>query len=134
MENVPSPIEVTTWPQVAALALFLAAFVLVPALFGYLQLKATKGATASADAATETAKAARDDAALAATVAASAEVNATKTLNAVTKNNGGSSMPDRFDKQDRYFKEIFDRLDKLDGVPRAVEVTVHPVEIEKGTD
>lgn len=127
MNDVPSPIEVTTWPQVAALALFLAAFVVVPAVIGYLQIRATKGATA-------TAKAARDDAALAAEVAASAEVNATKTLNAVTKNNGGSSMPDRFDKQDRYFREIFDRLDKLDGVPRAVDVTVHPVEIEKGTD
>ncbi|HEY9418324.1 MAG TPA: hypothetical protein VIQ30_26475 [Pseudonocardia sp.] len=120
MENVPSPIEVTTWPQVAALALFLAAFVLVPALFGYLQLRATKEARTTAKAAAE--------------VAASAEVNATKTLNAVTKKNGGHSMPDRFDKQDRYFKEIFDRLDKLDGIPRAVDVTVHPVEIEKGTD
>ncbi|HEY9414023.1 MAG TPA: hypothetical protein VIQ30_04625 [Pseudonocardia sp.] len=120
MSQVPSPIEVTTWPQVAALALLLAAFVIVPAVIGYLQLRATKGATRTAEAAAE--------------VAASAEVNATKTLNAVTKKNGGNSMPDRFDKQDRYFKEIFDRLDKLDGVPRAVDVAVHPVEIEKGTE
>ena len=127
MDNVPSPIEVTSWPQVAALALFLGAFVVVPAVLGYLQLRATKGAT-------RTAEAARGDAALAAEVAAAAEANATKTLNAVTKKNGGNSMPDRFDKQDRYFKEIFDRLDKLDGVPRAVDVTVHPVELEKGTD
>lgn len=120
MNDVPSPIEVTTWPQVAALALFLAAFVVVPALFGYLQLRATKGAKQTAEAAAET--------------AAAAEVNATKTLNAVTKKNGGNSMPDRFDKQDRYFAEVFDRLDKLEGIPRAVDVTVHPVEIEKGTD
>lgn len=127
MNDVPSPIEVTTWPQVAALALFLLAFVVVPAVIGYLQIRATKGAT-------KTAEAARGDAALAAEVAASAEKNATKTLAAVTQKNGGKSMPDRFDKQDRYFKEIFDRLDKLDGVPRAVDVTVHPVELEKGTD
>lgn len=120
MSDVPSPIEVTTWPQVVALALFLAAFVVVPALFGYLQLRATKEARSTAESAAET--------------AASAEVNATKTLAAVTQNNGGKSMPDRFDKQDRYFREIFDRLDKLDGVPRAVDVTVHPVELEKGTD
>lgn len=119
MDNVPSPIEVTSWPQVAALALFLGAFVIVPAVLGYLQLRATKGATRTAEAAAE--------------VAASAEENATKTLAAVTKNNGGNSMPDRFDKQDRYFKEIFDRLDKLDGVPRAVDVAgVRPVELERG--
>lgn len=120
MSDVPSPIEVTSWPQVAALALFLAAFVVVPAVLGFLQLRATKGATKTAEAAAE--------------VAASAEINATKTLNAVTKKNGGNSMPDRFDKQDRWFREIFDRLDKLDGIPRAVDVTVHPVELEKGTD
>lgn len=127
MDNVPSPIEVTSWPQVAALALFLGAFVVVPAVLGYLQLRATKGAT-------RTAEAARGDAALAAEVAAAAEANATKTLNAVTKKNGGNSMPDRFDKQDRYFKEIFDRLDKIEGIPRSVEVTVHPVELEKGAE
>lgn len=120
MENVPSPIEVTTWPQVVALALFLAAFVVVPALFGYLQLKE--------------AKTARGIAKIAADTAADSSDAAARTLAAVTQNNGGKSMPDRFDKQDRYFKEIFDRLDKLDGIPRAVDVTVHPVELEKGTD
>ena len=31
MSNVPSPIEVTTWPQVVALGLLLAAFVIIPA-------------------------------------------------------------------------------------------------------
>lgn len=127
MNDVPSPIEVTTWPQVAALGLFLLAFVIVPAVIGYLQIRATKSAT-------KTAEAARGDAALAAEVAASAEINATKTLAAVTQNNGGKSVPDRFDKTDRYFKEVFDRLDKLEGIPRAVDVTVHPVEIEKGTE
>lgn len=128
MDNVPPPIEVSNWPQVAALGLTLLAFVIVPAVIGYLQLRATKGAT-------KTAEAARGDAALAAEVAASAEINATKTLAAVTQNNGGKSMPDRFDKQDQYFKEIFDRLDKLDGVPRAVDVAgTRPVELERGTD
>lgn len=109
MPDVPSPTDVTNWPQVAALALLLLAFVIVPAVIGYLQVRATKGVARTAEAAVSS--------------AASAEVNATKTLNAVTKKNGGNSMPDRFDKQDRYFKEIFDRLDNIEGVPRAVEVT-----------
>lgn len=121
MDNVPSPIEVTSWPQVAALGLLLLAFVIVPAVIGYLQLRATKGATRTAEAAAVT--------------AASAEENATKTLAAVTQNNGGKSMPDRFDKQDRYFAEIFDRLDKIEGIPRAVDVAgARPVELERGND
>lgn len=120
MKDVPSPIEVTSWPQVAALALLLAAFVVVPAVIGYLQLKATRGATRTAETAVAT--------------AASAEENATKTLAAVTKKNGGNSMPDRFDKTDAYFAEIFDRLDKIEGIPRAVDVAGRPVELENGTD
>lgn len=39
MNNVPSPIEVTSWPQVAALALLLAAFVIIPAALNYLSAR-----------------------------------------------------------------------------------------------
>lgn len=113
MKDVPSPIEVTSWPQVAALALILAAFVIVPAVLGYLQLRATKGTLRTAEA---------------------AEQNATKTLAAVTKNNGGSSVPDRFDQTDARITEVLDRLDKLEGVPRAIGVAPRPVELEKGVD
>lgn len=42
MDNVPSPIEVTTWPQVVALALLLAAFVIIPAAINYLQNRPIK--------------------------------------------------------------------------------------------
>lgn len=120
MNDVPSPIEVTSWPQVAALALFLAAFVLVPALFGYLQLREAKNARAIASVAADT--------------AADSSAAAHRTLAAVTKNNGGSSVPDRFDKTDAYFAEIFDRLDKIEGIPRAVDVAGRPVELENGSD
>lgn len=120
VNDVPSPIEVTSWPQVAALALILLAFVTVPAILGYLQLKATRSAQNVAAGAQDTATA--------------AAVDSAKTLAAVTKKNGGNSMPDRFDKTDRLFAEVFDRLDKIEGVPRAVAVTPHRVELEKGTD
>ena len=114
MNDVPSPIEVTSWPQVAALALMLAAFVVVPAVIGYLQLKATKGAEARA---------------------AAAASDSEKTLLAVTKNNGGKSMPDRFDKQDRMIAQIFARLDKLEGIPRAAgPAGARPVELQEGND
>lgn len=42
MSNVPSPIEVTNWPQVAALALLLAAFVILPAVINYLMNRPVK--------------------------------------------------------------------------------------------
>jgi Na+(H+)/acetate symporter ActP len=42
MSNVPSPIEVTTWPQVVALGLLLAAFVIIPAVITHLQNRPIK--------------------------------------------------------------------------------------------
>ena len=42
MSNVPSPIEVTTWPQVVALGLLLAAFVIIPAVINHLQNRPIK--------------------------------------------------------------------------------------------
>lgn len=42
METVPSPIEVTNWPQVVALGLLLAAFVVIPAIIGHLSNRPIK--------------------------------------------------------------------------------------------
>jgi hypothetical protein len=42
MSEVPSPIEVTNWPQVAALALLLAAFVIIPTVINYLSNRPVK--------------------------------------------------------------------------------------------
>jgi hypothetical protein len=42
MSEVPSPIEVTNWPQVAALALLLTAFVILPAVINYLMNRPVK--------------------------------------------------------------------------------------------
>lgn len=42
MDQVPSPIEVTNWPQVAALALLLAAFVIIPTVINYLMNRPVK--------------------------------------------------------------------------------------------
>lgn len=42
MGQVPSPIEVTNWPQVAALTILVAAFVVIPAVINYLQNRPIK--------------------------------------------------------------------------------------------
>lgn len=36
MDQVPSPIEVTSWPQVAALLILVSAFVIIPTVINYL--------------------------------------------------------------------------------------------------
>lgn len=77
MSDVPSPIEVTSWPQVAALALILA-FMAIPSLIGYLTTsRNAREAKNNASAANETA----------------AEVKQT-----LTENNGGSSVKDYLDR------------------------------------
>lgn len=42
MKDVPSPIEVTNWPQVVALVALLAAFVVIPALLNHLSNRPIK--------------------------------------------------------------------------------------------
>lgn len=42
MSDVPSPIEVTSWPQVAALLILAAAFVIIPAVLNYLSSRPIK--------------------------------------------------------------------------------------------
>lgn len=85
MSDVPSPIEVTSWPQVVAL-LGLLAFLAVPQIIGYLTTsRNARGAASSASAAAETAS----------------EVKQT-----LTENNGGSSIKDYLDRLEAGLTEV----------------------------
>lgn len=77
MSEVPSPIDITSWPQVVALGLLLA-FMSVPAIIGYLSTsRNARGAQQQA------------------TVAAEA---AGEIKTSLTENNGGKSVKDYLDR------------------------------------
>lgn len=85
MNDVPSPIEVTSWPQVAALGILLA-FLAVPQIIGYLTTsRIARGARDGANAAAETVS----------------EVKQT-----LTENNGGSSIKDYLDRLEAGLAEV----------------------------
>lgn len=85
ISDVPSPIEVTSWPQVAALALILA-FMAIPSLIGYLTTsRNAREAKNNASAANETVS----------------EVKQT-----LTENNGGSSIKDYLDRLEAGLTEV----------------------------
>lgn len=52
----------------------------------------------------------------------------------LTTNNGGGNVKDQLDRIEDGLGDLGERVTALEGIPRAVEVTVHPVEIEKGTE
>lgn len=59
----------------------------------------------------------------------------------LTTTNGGSHIKDQLNRIEKTVGEVqqdvssvSERVTVLEGFPRAVDVTVHPVEIEKGTD
>ena len=61
-----------------------------------------------------------------------------ETVNALeqtlTTNNGGGNVKDQLDRIEGGLGELGERVTALEGLPRSVDVTVHPIEIEKGTD
>lgn len=61
-----------------------------------------------------------------------------ETVNALeqtlTTNNGGGNVKDQLDRIEGGLGELGERVTALEGIPRSVDVTVHPVEIERGTD
>lgn len=52
----------------------------------------------------------------------------------LTTNNGGGNVKDQLDRIEGGLGDLGERVTALEGLPRSVDVTVHPVEIEKGTD
>lgn len=116
MDTVPSPVDVTSWPQVVALALLLLAFVTVPAVIGYLQLRQARS----------THQTATDTQAKTADVLDAAQTAVTT----LTQNNGGSSVVDRFDQLSSKMDDLFARIEELEGVPRPVDVpTTSPAKL-----
>lgn len=99
ISDVPSPIEVTNWPQAVAL-LGLLAFLAVPQIIGYLTTSRTaRGARDNANAAAGAASAAAENAGAAAETAGAIK----ETL---TKNNGGSSIKDYLDRLEAGLTEV----------------------------
>lgn len=52
----------------------------------------------------------------------------------LTTTNGGSHVKDQLNRIEAKVGDVDSRVTALEGIPRAVAVTVHPVEIEKGTE
>lgn len=52
----------------------------------------------------------------------------------LTTTNGGSHVKDQLNRIEDKVDGVDTRVTALEGIPRAVAVTVHPVEIEKGTE
>lgn len=60
------------------------------------------------------------------------EATATTLEATLTTNNGGSHVKDQLDRIESKVDSVDERVTVLEGFPRAVDVTVHPVEIERG--
>lgn len=52
----------------------------------------------------------------------------------LTTNNGGGNVKDQLDRIEASVSDVTERVTILEGFPRSVDVTVRPVELEKGTD
>lgn len=106
LSEIPSPIEVTSWPQVVAL-LGLLAFLAVPQVIGYLTTSRTaRGARDHANAAAENANAAAENAGTAAENAGAAAETAGAIKQTLTENNGGSSIKDYLDRLEAGLTEV----------------------------
>ena len=61
-----------------------------------------------------------------------------ETVNALeqtlTTNNGGGNVKDQLDRIEGGLGDLGERVTALEGIPRSVDVTVHPIELEKGTE